>query len=41
MKQISSSVEINASADCVWQILTDSPRLSEWNTFLVRLEGTI
>lgn len=34
MKQISSEVEINASPERVWQILTDFSELPDWNPFI-------
>ena len=41
MKQISSEIEINASQERVWQVLTDFPALSEWNPFVRSVEGDL
>lgn len=38
---ISETVEIQASAKIVWDVLTDMPRYSEWNPFCVRAESTL
>jgi hypothetical protein len=32
-------VEIEASADRVWRVLTDFPAYPEWNPFITRIEG--
>lgn len=41
MKQVSSEIEINASPERVWQVLTDFPAFSEWNPFLRSVEGEL
>lgn len=41
MKEISSTVEINAAAEHVWRILTDAERPAEWNPFLLKLSGVL
>ena len=41
MNQISTDIEINASAERVWQVLTDFPKLPEWNPFLRSVEGKL
>jgi hypothetical protein len=37
----SETVEIDAPASVVWQVLTDLPRYGEWNPFCVRAESTL
>ncbi len=39
MVQISTEIEINASPERVWQVLTDFPSLPDWNPFLQTAEG--
>lgn len=39
MTEIRSEIEIAASADRVWEILTDFARFPEWNPFIRRAEG--
>ena len=39
MRQLSSEIEINATAEHVWQILTDFPALKDWNPFIPSIEG--
>ena len=41
MKEIFSEIEINASAEKVWDILTDFDALSEWNPFIKSIEGNL
>ena len=41
MKQISSDIEINASLERVWQVLTDFPALPEWRPFVRSVEGEL
>lgn len=38
-KYISTSITINASKECVWQILTDFEKYSEWNSFIISISG--
>ncbi len=38
---IDDSVEIDAPAATVWQVLTDFPRYGEWNPFCVTAETTL
>jgi hypothetical protein len=40
MKEVRSEIEIQASPEKVWQILTDFDSWSEWNPFLYRASGT-
>jgi hypothetical protein len=37
----SITVEIDAPASVVWQILTDLPRYGEWNPFCIKAESTL
>ncbi|MCI4317591.1 MAG: SRPBCC domain-containing protein [Thermoplasmata archaeon] len=41
MRAISEEVEIHASAERVWSILTDGARYPEWNPFILKLEGEL
>ena len=41
MKEIHSEIEIDASAERVWQILTDFDSFPEWNPFIRRISGEI
>jgi hypothetical protein len=38
-KSLRTEIEINASADRVWEVLTDFPAYSSWNPFIVSAEG--
>ncbi|MFA0961163.1 SRPBCC family protein [Roseivirga sp. BDSF3-8] len=40
-KVISTSIRIHASAETVWQVVTDTARYPEWNPFITRLEGEL
>lgn len=40
MKEIHSEIEIQASPDQIWKILTDFRSYPEWNPFIVGIEGT-
>ena len=39
MKEITSEVEVRASAEKVWQLLTDFRNYRNWNPFIPRVEG--
>jgi hypothetical protein len=39
MKELNNEVEINASAERVWHLLTDFARFPEWNPFIQRVSG--
>ncbi|MGB0383405.1 MAG: SRPBCC family protein [Ardenticatenaceae bacterium] len=41
MKELYTEIEINASAERVWQLLTDFSRFPEWNPFMPRAKGQI
>ena len=41
MKELSTQIEINAPAARVWQTLTDTEALSEWNPFIASIEGQL
>ena len=38
---VSETVEIDAPASVVWQVLCDMPRYNEWNPFCVRAASTL
>jgi hypothetical protein len=39
MKELGNEVEINASAERVWQLLTDFANFPQWNPFIHRVSG--
>lgn len=39
--RFASRIEIRASADAVWKLLTDLPSYPAWNTTIDKVEGTI
>jgi hypothetical protein len=41
MKELYSEIEIQASAERVWQLLTDFARFPEWNPFMRRASGEV
>ncbi len=41
MKELRTAIEINASADTVWAILTDLGQFAAWNPFMPEAEGEI
>ncbi len=41
MKQMSSEIEINATPEQVWQVLTDFSALPDWNPFIRSVEGDL
>jgi hypothetical protein len=41
MKELRSQIEIQASAERVWQILTDLASFPQWNPFIRRASGNI
>jgi hypothetical protein len=38
---LTTSVDIDAPAERVWQVLTDLPAYGQWNPFITRAEGTL
>jgi hypothetical protein len=40
-KELSTSIEINASPSAVWQILTDFSRFPQWNPFIRSIRGEV
>jgi hypothetical protein len=41
MRQLTSSVDIDASPVMVWRVLTDQEAFADWNPFITRFEGTL
>ena len=41
MRQIRAEIEINASAERVWHILTDFAAFPQWNPFIRRISGEL
>lgn len=41
MHEVQTEIEIQATADRVWTVLTDFPRHAEWNPFVRRIEGEL
>ncbi len=41
MKEFSAATEISASAQTIWDILTDAAKYPEWDPGMLRLEGKI
>ena len=41
MKEIKHSIEIDASPERVWQVLTDFEQYPQWNPFMRRISGSI
>ena len=41
MKELYTEIEIDASPEQVWNILTDFTRLPEWNPFMQRASGVL
>ena len=41
MKTVSSTVEINASPERVWAILTDLPGHASWDPFITAISGSL
>jgi hypothetical protein len=39
--ELNSEIEINASPETVWKLLTDISRFPEWNPFIRRLHGEL
>lgn len=39
--RFSAEIEINASPEKVWAILTDAPKYPEWDVQMIRLDGKI
>ncbi len=39
--QLRAEIEVAASPESVWHVLTDTVRLHEWNPFITRLDGSL
>ena len=39
-RSVDTEIEIHASSDRVWSILTDFSRYGEWNPFIVKVDGS-
>ena len=39
--ELNAEIEINASSETVWNLLTDTSRFPEWNPFIRRLRGEL
>jgi hypothetical protein len=39
--ELNAEIEINASSETVWNLLTDTSRFPEWNPFIRRLQGEL
>ncbi|MBI4544746.1 MAG: SRPBCC family protein [Gemmatimonadetes bacterium] len=41
MKELYAEIDIEASAERVWQVLTDFAAYPEWNPFMRSISGTL
>jgi len=41
MKELYTEIEINASPEKVWQVLTDFDRFKDWNPFIRSIQGKL
>ncbi|MCH7859646.1 MAG: SRPBCC domain-containing protein [Candidatus Marinimicrobia bacterium] len=41
MKEIHTEIEINASPERIWKVLTDFPAYPEWNPFVREIDGQL
>ena len=41
MRNISATVDLDATPDRVWAVLTDTAKYSTWNPFITKLGGTL
>lgn len=41
MSELRTEIEINATPERVWQLLTDTEKFPEWNPFIHRLKGNL
>jgi hypothetical protein len=41
MKELNNELEMNASAERVWQVLTDFASFPQWNPFIQRVSGEL
>lgn len=41
MREVTTEIAIHASADAVWDVLTDLRRFGDWNPFIPKAEGEV
>ena len=41
MKHLRSEIEIEATSEQVWKVLTDLKKFPEWNPFITRVRGDL
>lgn len=41
MRELRTEIEINATSDVVWNVLTDLSRYTEWNPFITNASGQV
>ena len=41
MKELRTEIEIQSTAERVWQLLTDFPSFPQWNPFIRKASGNI
>jgi hypothetical protein len=41
MKEVHSEIQINATPEQVWEVLTNFERYPEWNPYMVKASGTL
>ena len=41
MRELRTEMEIDASADAIWAVLTDPSRYAEWNPLVVEAAGEV
>ena len=41
MKHYAATVDIDASPEAIWAVLTDGPGYADWDSALIELEGTV
>jgi hypothetical protein len=41
VKKVHTEIEISASDECVWKVLTDFPNFTKWNPFITKITGNL